>query len=66
MGLIRRLAASDSHAALCSHGDIIPLIVDELAAAGVPLHGNGCAKASVWTLSTADGTIADARYTAHP
>jgi phosphohistidine phosphatase SixA len=66
MGLIRRLAASDTHAVLCTHGDIIPSLLEELAAAAVPLHGNGCAKGSIWTLSTLDGAIAEAHYTAHP
>jgi phosphohistidine phosphatase SixA len=66
LGLIRRLAASDTHAVLRTHGDIIPNLLDELAEAGVPLHGNGCSKGSIWTLSTADGAITGARYTAHP
>lgn len=34
----------------CSHGDIIPEVIDLLAREGVPIHGRGCEKGAVWHL----------------
>lgn len=34
----------------CSHGDIIPEVVDALHRAGVPVTGRGCEKGSIWVL----------------
>lgn len=34
----------------CSHGDIIPEIIDSLARDGVPINGRGCEKGAVWRL----------------
>ena len=36
--------------AACSHGDIIPEVVDSLHRAGVPVTGRGCEKGSIWVL----------------
>jgi len=36
--------------AACSHGDIIPEVVDFLARSGVPVTGRGCEKGSIWVL----------------
>ncbi len=38
----------------CSHGDIIPELIDWLGANGTELHGHGCEKGSIWVL-THDG-----------
>ncbi len=38
----------------CSHGDIIPELIDSLGANGTPLTGHGCEKGSIWVL-TYDG-----------
>ena len=37
-------------AAACSHGDIIPEVVDQLNRSGVPVTGRGCEKGSIWVL----------------
>ncbi|MEZ5409759.1 MAG: histidine phosphatase family protein [Acidimicrobiales bacterium] len=36
--------------AACSHGDIIPEVVDALNRKGVPVSGRGCEKGSIWVL----------------
>lgn len=66
LALIDRLATADVTAALCSHGDVIPQIIDVLAASGVPMNGLGCAKGSIWTLTVADGVVVQGRYLATP
>jgi len=35
---------------ICSHGNLIPVIVEQLAAAGAKVKGRGCEKGSVWVL----------------
>ncbi len=35
---------------VCSHGNLIPVIVEQLAAAGAKVKGRGCEKGSVWVL----------------
>ncbi len=37
-------------AAACSHGDIIPEVIDALNRSGVPVSGRGCEKGSIWVL----------------
>ncbi len=37
-------------AAACSHGDIIPEVIDALHRSGVPVTGRGCEKGSIWVL----------------
>jgi len=37
-------------AALCSHGDVIPEVIDALGQAGTVITGRGCEKGSVWEL----------------
>lgn len=34
----------------CSHGDIIPEVIDALNRSGVPVTGRGCEKGSIWVL----------------
>lgn len=34
----------------CSHGDVIPDVVDALAVSGVRISGRGCEKGSIWVL----------------
>jgi 8-oxo-dGTP diphosphatase len=34
----------------CSHGDIIPAVIDELGSQGVPVSGRGCELGSIWVL----------------
>jgi phosphohistidine phosphatase SixA len=35
---------------VCSHGNLIPVIVEQLAEAGATIKGRGCEKGSVWVL----------------
>ncbi len=48
-------ALTDEHVVACSHGDIIPALLDQLAARGVPLAGRGCELGSVWILDREAG-----------
>ncbi len=61
-----RLALAGVDAVLCSHGDLIPAALDELAHGGIPLAGNGCKKGSIWILHTSNGQITEGRYQAAP
>ncbi len=49
------LALLEKHAAkglvACSHGDIIPELIDWLGANGTKLQGHGCEKGSIWVLN---------------
>ncbi len=36
---------------ICSHGDIIPEVIERLAHSGVEIQGRGCERASTWVLS---------------
>lgn len=61
--LVDALAAGGADAVLCSHGDVIPEVIDRLTGRGVPLHGpRACAKGSMWDLDVRDGVIVAARY----
>ncbi len=66
LSLLRRLAAAESSAVLCSHGDLISALLERLAADGVPLAGHDCAKGSVWLLAVAEGRITEGRYLGVP
>ena len=46
----------------CSHGDMIPGIVEALQTAGAEVVGRGCEKGSVWVLDGADGRWIRAVY----
>ncbi len=64
--LIERAAAEgsvDSNVAVSSHGNLIPIIVEVLAARGVPIKGRGCEKGSVWLLEHDGASFTSARYT---
>jgi phosphohistidine phosphatase SixA len=47
---------------VCSHGDIIPGLVDRVAADGAAISGRGCQKGSVWVLERSAGSWLSARY----
>lgn len=55
-------------AVLCSHGDVIPMLLDHLAGQGVDLGpGPQCAKGSTWVLETdPQGEVRRARYLGPP
>ncbi len=44
-------------AALCSHGDVIPELLEVLSAAGIPMVGRGCEKGSIWRLEIEAGEL---------
>lgn len=46
----------------CSHGDVIPALLEQLAGAGVAIHGRGCELGSIWILDHQQGTWTAARY----
>jgi 8-oxo-dGTP diphosphatase len=49
-------------AVLCSHGDLIPDVMQALMRRGLVVHGDEhWTKGSVWVLERKDGTITDAR-----
>ncbi|MBA3266858.1 MAG: histidine phosphatase family protein [Acidimicrobiia bacterium] len=65
LALVHRLASTTS--VLCSHGDVIGIILDALAADGIDLPSDyPCAKGSTWEFQTTDGRIAGARYLPPP
>ncbi len=46
----------------CSHGDVIPAVLEQLGRAGVPLAGRGCELGSVWIVQRRGGAWTEARY----
>lgn len=61
--LVRDLAARSVEAALCSHGDIIPDVIEELARQGLSIVGHRAwAKGSTWQLETRGTDIVEARF----
>jgi len=49
-------------AAVCSHGDVIPAVIQTLGASGVPIKGRSCAKGSIWVLERSGNKWTRARY----
>ncbi len=56
----------DEEAVLCTHGDVLPAVLNRLAREGVSLHGDRVDKGSVWALEVTDGTIRSARHEPPP
>ena len=56
----------DGELALCSHGDVIPELIELLRRRGVPSQGRGCEKGSVWQLDRDGPTITKAVYLGRP
>ena len=50
VSLARRLLDEVDHAVLCSHGDLIPDLIDELIGEGMEAIGRDCKKGSTWVL----------------
>ena len=62
-----RSVDGDSHAVLCSHGDIIPDLVRRAQGRGAEISGpTGWSKGSVWTLECAGLEIVRASYATVP
>lgn len=65
--LMRSLAADSGAAALCTHGDVMTLAVEELLASGLPLAGPlKFEKGSTWILEIGDGAFVRGRYVPPP
>lgn len=61
--LVGVLASAGADAVLCSHGDVIPDLLDVLSDEDVPLVGKrAVAKGSVWRLDARDGRIVRGVY----
>jgi 8-oxo-dGTP diphosphatase len=55
--LFEELAAGDAEVVVCSHGNVIPPLLDRLRHRGVELVSDewSCHKGSIWTVEVADG-----------
>ncbi len=51
-----------SQVVACSHGDVIPAVLEQLGGLGVPLAGRGCELGSVWIVERSEGRWTGARY----
>ena len=61
--LVRDLARDGTTAALCSHGDIIPDLIQILARQGMTIVGpRSWAKGSTWELRTKGSDIVQAEF----
>ena len=61
VSLVRRLAGAP--VALCTHGDVVPAVLEVLAGEGMQLtSAQRWAKASVWLLAADDGRYTRATY----
>ena len=56
----------DVDIALCSHGDVIPELIDLLRLRGVPNEGRGCEKGSIWRLDRDGKIVTNAVYLGRP
>ena len=45
-----RSSSESGGIAICSHGNLIPAVVEQLGHRGVPISGRGCERASIWKL----------------
>ncbi len=48
--------------AICSHGNLIPEVIERLAQQGVPISGRGCEKGSVWVVHRDGSDFVSAQY----
>jgi 8-oxo-dGTP diphosphatase len=63
---IRRLVDELDHAVLCSHGDMIPDLVDQLIDEGMEAVGRDCKKGSTWILEREGPAFVRGTYVAPP
>ncbi len=62
--LLRDMAVEDGDVVLCSHGDVIPPMLETLLGEGMVVVGRqGCEKGSIWQLEERGRDIVSARYT---
>lgn len=43
-------ANSKGNSVICTHGNLIPILVEQLGEAGAKIKGRGCEKGSIWVL----------------
>jgi len=63
---VRRLAGDLDHAVLCSHGDLIPALIDELIAEGMDAVDRDAKKGSTWVLERDGATFTRGTYLPPP
>lgn len=62
--LLRDEASAEGDLVLCSHGDLIPEVLNRLLREGMAMRGpRGCEKASIWELETRGRDITRGIYT---
>jgi len=54
--------ANEPGLAICSHGNTIPPIIEQMARDGAQIRGRGCEKASVWVVERAESKWERATY----
>jgi 8-oxo-dGTP diphosphatase len=62
----RRLVGDLDHAVLCSHGDLIPELIDQLIAEGMEAVGRDAKKGSTWVLEREGATFTRGTYLPPP
>ena len=67
LDLLLEEAPHEGDLVMCSHGDLIPEVLNCLLRTGLRVSGpRGCAKGSIWTLSTDGNGIRTGTYIADP
>ena len=65
--LMRDEALVEGDLVMCSHGDLIPEVLNRLLREGMSvIGGRGCEKGSVWSLEVRGRDIVSGTYTARP
>ena len=65
--LLRDEALVEGDLVMCSHGDLIPEVLNRLLREGMSvIGGRGCEKGSVWSLDVRGRDIVSGTYTARP
>jgi 8-oxo-dGTP diphosphatase len=65
--LLREEAIKEGNLVMCSHGDLIPEVLNRFLREGMSVLGpRGCEKGSIWRLETRGHDITQGRYTAVP
>lgn len=65
--LLRAEALADDDLVMCSHGDLIPEVLNTLLREGMVITGGrGCEKGSIWSLEARGRDIVSGSYTARP
>jgi broad specificity phosphatase PhoE len=62
----RRLVDELDHAVFCSHGDLIPALIDQLIGEGLDAIGRDCKKGSTWVLEREGPAFARGTYLPPP